>query len=76
MLSSLFLSACGDSRPRVAAKIPVPPAYRLTCKAEPRVPADTTDATTAAFIVALADAGADCRSAVAWLKDWSDSLNK
>jgi len=38
------------------------------------VPEGTTDADVAGFIVSLADAGNNCRNAVAWLRDWSAGL--
>jgi hypothetical protein len=39
------------------------------------VPAETTDASVAGYIVDLAAAGQDCRSSVAWLRDWAARLN-
>nr|WP_314471027.1 hypothetical protein [uncultured Sphingomonas sp.] len=48
-----------------------PPAERLTCKPEPTVPAEITDRSTADYIISLAGAGQDCRSAVGWLADWA-----
>lgn len=49
---------------------------RLTCKDEPRVPDSITDQTTAQFIADLAAAGADCRSRLAWVRDWTDEVTK
>jgi hypothetical protein len=72
----LFSSACATSKPPVVVKALVPPASRLACKAEPRVPETVTDATTAAFIGDLAAAGQDCRSALQWVREWSASLAK
>lgn len=69
LLLPACLSACASSKPRVV--VVTPPAERLTCKAEPAVPADITDRSTADYIISLADAGQDCRSAVGWLADWA-----
>jgi hypothetical protein len=46
------------------------------CKAEPDAPATATDASVSKFIVDLAGAGQDCRSALAWVRDWSNSVAK
>ena len=63
------LSACASNKPRVV--VMVPPAERLTCAPEPAVPAVISDRSTADYIVSLAGAGQDCRSAVGWLRDWA-----
>lgn len=70
----LCLSACGDNRPRVEIK--TPPAQYLTCKSEPAVPDSLTDATVAAFIVALRGAGEDCRGKLKAVRDWSAEVSK
>lgn len=49
---------------------------RLTCKAEPRVPDEITDQTTAQFIADLANSGQDCRSRLAWVRDWTAAVTK
>ena len=64
----VFLSACGESKTRLV--IATPPAERLRCADEPAVPATLSDASVAGYIVDLRGAGQDCRSAVAWLRDW------
>ncbi len=69
LLLPACLSACASSKPRVV--VITPPAERLTCKAEPAVPVEITDRSTADYIVKLAGAGQDCRSAVGWLADWA-----
>lgn len=69
LLCAACLSGCASSKQRVVVK--APPVERLTCKAEPRVPNEVTDQSTAAFIADLAAAGADCRSRLAWVRDWT-----
>ena len=64
---------CASNRQPVAV-VRVPPPERLTCKAEPAVPAIATDATVAGYIVELAGAGQNCRSAMAWIKDWAEAV--
>ncbi|MFS0771022.1 hypothetical protein [Sphingomonas sp. 1P08PE] len=54
----------------------IPPADRLACAAEPAVPTELTDASVAGYIVDLRGAGEDCRSAVRWLRDWSQEAGK
>tara|TARA_R110000782_G_scaffold167129_10_gene259384 strand:+ start:16218 stop:16400 length:183 start_codon:yes stop_codon:yes gene_type:complete len=52
-----------------------PPADRLICADEPLSPGgDATDEQAALYIGALIDAGANCRDALAWIKDWADGL--
>ena len=65
------LTACEPRR--VVEPIKQPPA-RLTCAVEPPVPASLTDATVAAYIVALVSAGRDCRSQLAFVRDFYDGL--
>lgn len=64
------LSACG---PESVKAVPVPPAL-LSCAAEPSAPAESTDRAVAGFILDLMDAGRDCRSKLAGVKQWSDEL--
>lgn len=67
-LWALCLPSCG---PDVRVERIVPPAERLTCAAEPAPPAGDSDKEVAGFIVALLSAGADCRNALAWVRDWA-----
>lgn len=66
MACGLLLSGCG---PKAVEPIKPPPS-RLTCKAEPPVPAESTDRAVANYIVSLVEAGADCRSQLRWIKDF------
>jgi len=55
----------------VVQRIPVPERL-LSCKAEPAPPVKDTDTAVASYIVDLIESGADCRSKVAAVKEWSD----
>jgi uncharacterized protein YceK len=70
------LSGCASNRKVVSVEIPQPPAERLTCASEPRVPDTITDTTTAQFVADLAAAGQSCRGQVKWLHDWFATLAK
>lgn len=70
-----FLPSCASNKQPVAV-IRVPPAERLTCKAEPAAPAVATDATVSKFIIDALEAGQSCRSAVQWLRDFSREASK
>lgn len=75
-MSALALVLCSSGCARNSRLVvATPPASRLTCAPEPLVPATLTDATTADYIVRLAAAGQDCRSSLAWLRDWTATLN-
>lgn len=64
-------SSCGDKRVVEPIK---PPTARLTCTAEPPVPAQTTDRTVSEYIIALVDAGRSCRSQLLWIKEYYDGM--
>lgn len=72
LLSLPSLSGCGQD----SVQIVKPPVERLTCAPEPKAPAGSTDRDAAQFMVDIMDAGQNCRNAVAWLKDWSDNLER
>lgn len=63
------LSGCGKEI--VVERVPVPERF-LTCANEPAPPAEDTDKAVAGFIVDLIEAGADCRSRVAAIKQWNE----
>jgi len=69
---SLFLISCASNKPRVV--VVKPPVERLTCRAEPAVPATYTDASVAGYIADLASAGQDCRTTLGWVRDWAAGL--
>lgn len=71
---ALCLTGCGREAVRVEY-VPVPAKW-LTCAAEPAPPAGNTDKEVANFIVSLIASGADCRNAVARIKDWNASQVK
>jgi len=62
------LASCGKDV--IVERVPVPDRF-LTCAAEPAPPAEDTDKAVANFIVDLLESGADCRSKVAAIKQWS-----
>lgn len=65
LLSALLLTACA-SGPPVAVKPLAVPESLLSCQAEPTAPDPAGgDAPLGAWIVDLADAGADCRDKLA-----------
>ena len=70
-LLAICLPGCGEDV--VVKPVPVPPQF-LSCKAEPATPAETTDKSVANFIIDLVEAGADCRSKVRAIRDWSAKL--
>lgn len=63
--------SCGDKRTVEPIK---PPAERLTCAVEPPPPEASTDKAVAEFIVALVEAGRDCRSQLAYVRDYFAKL--
>lgn len=67
----LVLSACGNSSVRV--EIARPPIQYLTCKAEPLVPVELTDATVSVWTSEVVVAGRDCRSRLQAVKEWSEA---
>lgn len=67
-LPALCLASCGKDV--IVERVPVPARF-LTCAAEPAPPAEDTDKAVAGFIVDLIEAGADCRSKLAAIKQWS-----
>mgnify|MGYP006913695669 CR=1 FL=1 len=69
-----FLTGCGKETVRVEY-VPVPAKW-LACAAEPAPPAGNTDKEVANFIISLIASGADCRNAVARIKDWNASQVK
>lgn len=71
LVLSQLLSACANSKPPVVVRIATPPADKLVCADEPRVPLSLTDAAVAGYIAALASAGADCRSRLAYVREWA-----
>lgn len=73
LLLPACLSACASSKQRDNVLTSL--AERLTCKAEPAVPAEITDRSTADAIISLADARQDCRSALGRLADWAGSFD-
>lgn len=62
------LSACEKSV--VVQRVPVPERL-LSCKAEPAPPAEDTDKAVASYLIDLLESGADCRSKVSAIRDWS-----
>lgn len=75
LLLSAFSSGCASNKQPVVV-VRAPPVERLTCKAEPAVPAADTDKAVAQFITDALDAGQSCRSALAWIRDWSAEVTK
>lgn len=73
-LPALCASACASSMSRVV--VVTTPAERLTCKSKPAVPTEINDGSTADYIIALADAGQDCRLAVSWSAEWTARVGK
>lgn len=63
LLSALLLASCASAPPSKIVDRTLPlPAALLTCAPEPAVPGpDADDRAAALFLIALADAGADCR---------------
>lgn len=57
------------------ADIKAPPAERLVCDQEARVPEGVlTDAVVAQYIADLAKSGQSCRTQLAWVRQWFKSL--
>lgn len=56
-------------------RVPVPERL-LSCKAEPAPPAADTDKAVAGYLVDLIEAGADCRSKVAAVKEFNAENNR
>lgn len=64
MLSALFLTACGSGPahlPRVEVQRQTVPVALLSCQPQPPPPPMVDDRALALYILALADAGDDCR---------------
>ena len=79
LLAPLALAACGQPQPLILT----PPAAMLTCKAAPEVPATLPpqgslerDKATVALWLAEREAGADCRSQLAGVRAWSETVQR
>lgn len=77
MLSGLLLTGCGQDRVRVA----LPPVELTECAEEPLVPdlpgredQARRDAMTLEYLLSLRSAWGDCKSRVAGLKGWRESM--
>lgn len=69
LLSALCLTACSQPQPQVAmTPAQQIPAQLLACLPQPVPPAIVTDADLATYLADLADAGADCRTTLAAVK--------
>lgn len=71
MLSALCLTACGSGPPplpRVEVQRLTVPAMLLSCQPQPVPPMTADDRQLALYILALADAGDDCRDRLARVK--------
>lgn len=66
LLSGLLLASCANAPNRIVDRTLPLPAELLTCAPAPAVPGpDADDRAAAVFIVAVADAGEDCRGKLA-----------
>lgn len=77
ILSSLSLTACGQTRPVIAK----PPVALLSCQDEPTAPdlpgrdqQDARDRLTLEYLLSLRSAWGDCSSKVAGVKAWADGI--
>lgn len=75
ILCVAFLSGCAASKKVAIANIQTPPADRLVCDQEARVPDGVlTDAVVAQYIADLAKSGQSCRTQLAWVREWFKRL--
>lgn len=73
----LLLAACaGGPATKTVEVFRAPPAQLLECQPSPEVPHAKSQADVARYVVKLHDAGADCRSKLGAVKNWTEKQKK